>query len=55
MKKLSKSKENYMWMQQIRDLERLWNMKVNVILIVVQALETVPKNLEKRLNQMEMI
>ena len=33
--------------------EKNWNMKVTMILIVVGALETVPKGLEKRLEELE--
>ena len=36
-----------------RELKKLWTIKVTMILAVVGALLTVPKNLEKRLNEME--
>ena len=36
-----------------RKLEKLWNTKVIVILIVIGALGTVFKGLEKRLKEME--
>ena len=35
------------------ELKMLWNMKVTVIPIIVGALGTVPKNLEKRLDEEE--
>ena len=36
-----------------RELKKLWNMKVKVIPIVVGALGTVPKRLEKGLENLE--
>ena len=36
-----------------RELKKLWNMRVEVIPIVVRALGTVPINLEKRLEDLE--
>ena len=32
-----------------REQKRLWNMKVKVIPILIEAIGTVPKNLEKKL------
>ena len=36
-----------------RELKKLWNMRVKMIPIVVGALGTVPINLEKRLEELE--
>ena len=36
-----------------RELRKLWNMKVKVIPIVINALGTVPKGLEKNLGELE--
>ena len=36
-----------------RELKKLWNMKVTVIQIIVRALDTISKNVEKRLEELE--
>ena len=36
-----------------RELKKLWNMRVKVIPIAVGALGTVPKSLEKRLEELK--
>ena len=36
-----------------RELKKLWNMKVKVVPIVIGALETIPKALEKNLGELE--
>ena len=39
--------------ESVLENETLWNMKVTMILIVISGLETVTKNLEKRLRELE--
>ena len=51
--KLKKGEKTDKYLDLARRTEKLLNMKVKVILIVVGALETVPKNLEKRQEQLE--
>ena len=36
-----------------RELKKLWNMKVKVVPIVIGALGTIPKALEKSLDKLE--
>ena len=36
-----------------RELKNLWKMKLTMIPIMVRALRTIPKNLEKRLKKLE--
>ena len=47
--KMKENEKMDKYMDLARELKRLWNMKVKVIPIVVGALGTVPKSLEKRL------
>ena len=51
-----KIKESVMikkYLDLARELKKLWNMKVTVIPIVVDALGTTPKSLERRLEELE--
>ena len=41
------------WKDLARQLKKLWNMKLTVLLIDVGTLEAVPKNLEKRLGEVD--
>ena len=41
------------YLELARELKRPWNMKVNVILVVVGTFGTVLKNLKKRLDELE--
>ena len=34
-----------------RELQKLWNLKTSIVPIVIGALGTIPKSLEKRLNE----
>ena len=45
--KLKENEKMNKYLDLARELKRLWNMRVKVILIVVGALGTVPINLEK--------
>ena len=47
--KLKENENMYKYLDLARELKKLWNMKVKVIPIVVGALGTVPKGLEKGL------
>ena len=47
--KIKESKGTSNYQDLARELKKLWNIKVMLILIVVEALATVLKNLEKRL------
>ena len=55
---LVKTKENengYKYLDLVRELKKLRNMKVAVILIVVGALGTIPKGLVKKQEVLETI
>ena len=39
--------------KKIRELKKLWNVKVTGVSVIIGALGTVPKNLEKRLKEQE--
>ena len=41
------------YLDLVRELEKLWNMKVTVIPIIIGALGTVPKGLVRRLDELE--
>ena len=49
----NKRKYDYKYLDLARELKKLENMKMMVIPIVVGALGTVPKGLEKRLLEMK--
>ena len=51
--KVKEDKKLDKYMRLDRELKKLWNIKVTVIPIVIRALETVLKNLEKRLDRLE--
>ena len=49
--KMKESKKIDKYLDLGKNLEKLWNMKVTVTPIVIDAFETVPKSLEKRLGK----
>ena len=49
--KIKESEKVDKYLFPIRELKKLWNMKVNVIPTVIGVLGTVPKGLEKRLEE----
>ena len=51
--KLKENEKMDKYLDLARELKKLWNMKVKVIPIVVGALGTVPKGLEKSLENLE--
>ena len=51
--KMKENEKMDKYLDLARELKKLWNMKVNVIPIVVGALEIVPNSLEKRLENLE--
>ena len=51
--KIKESKKDDKYLDLARERKRLRNMKVMVILIVVGALRTIPKRLEKELKALE--
>ena len=51
--KLKENEKMDKYLDLARELKMLWNMRVKVIPIVVGALGTVPINLEKRLEDLE--
>ena len=51
--KLKENEKMDKYLDLARELKKLWNMIVKVIPIVVGALGTVPINLEKRLEDLE--
>ena len=51
--KLKENEKMDKYLDLARELKKLWNMKVKVIPIVVGALGTVPKGLEKGLENLE--
>ena len=51
--KVEEGKKLEKYLDLAKESKKLWDMKVKMIPIVVGALETVPKNLEKRLNELE--
>ena len=50
---LKKNEKMDKYLDLARELKKLWNMRVKVIPIIVGALGTVPINLEKRLEDLE--
>ena len=42
--------ENYQDLK--RELQKLWNVKISIVSIVIGALGTIPKSLEKDLNEL---
>ena len=50
--KIKESKTIEKYLDLARELKKLWTMKVTVIPIIVSALETVPKDPEKRLEEL---
>ena len=51
--KMKENEQINRYLDLARELKRLWNMKVMMIPIVVEALGTIPKGLEERLEEME--
>ena len=51
--KIKESEKTDKYLNLVRALKKLGNIKVTVILIVVGAFETVPKVLEKRFGELE--
>ena len=51
--KLKENEKMDKYLDLARELKKLWNMKVKVVPIVVVALGTVPKGLEKGLENLE--
>ena len=45
--KLNKNEKKYKYLDFARELKKLWNMKVTIILIVIGALGTVTKKIKK--------
>ena len=54
-KKCVKRRESGNYLGLERELKKLWNMKITMIQIVIGALGTVSKGLEKRFEDMEII
>ena len=48
-----KIKESEKYLDLARELRKVWNMRNMVIPIVISALETFPKGLERRLEELE--
>ena len=46
---LKENKKIDQYLDLVRELKKQWNMRMTVILIVISALETVPKSLEKKI------
>ena len=51
--KIKESEKIDKYLDFARELKKLWNMKMMVVPIVVGALETVSKGLEKRLEELK--
>ena len=51
--KLKESKKNDKYLDLARELKKLWNMKVTIIPIVIDALGTVTKGLVEGLEDLE--
>ena len=51
--KLKESKKKDKYLDLVRELKKLWNMKVIVVPIVIGALGTITKGLVKRLDVLE--
>ena len=51
--KMKESEKIDKYLDLARELKKLWNMTVTVVPIMVGALGTVPKGLEKRLEELE--
>ena len=51
--KIKESKKINLARDKKKQQQKLWNMKVTVIVIVVSALRTVPKGLERSLEKLE--
>ena len=50
--KLKECEKKDKYLDLTRELRKLWNMKVTVIIIVIGALETIPKRLIKGLGEL---
>ena len=51
--KIKESDRIYLYLDLVRNLKKLWNMLVTVILIVIRAIGMVSKDLEKKLGELE--
>ena len=51
--KLKEIEKKAKYLDLARELKKLWNMRVKVVPIVIGALGTVPKGLEKSLSELE--
>ena len=51
--KLEESEKKYKYLDLARELKKLWNMKMTIILIVIGAFGTVTKGLIKELEDLE--
>ena len=51
--KLKEIEKRYKYLDLTRELEKLWNMKATVILIVIGVLGTVTKGLVQRVEELE--
>ena len=51
--KVKESEKTNKYLDLVRELKKLWNIKVTVIPIVVGTLGIIPKGLEKRLGELE--
>ena len=51
--KLKEIEKKDKYLDLTRELKKLWNMRVKVVPIVIGALGTIPKGLEKSLSELE--